>query len=648
MALETSKYNYLNRINSPADLRRLPIESLNKVCEEVREFIVDTITTIGGHFGAGLGAVELTVALHYVYNTPNDKLVMDVGHQGYPHKILTGRRDQLRTIRQFGGLSGFLKRSESEYDAFGAGHASTSISAALGMAAARDLKNEHHRVIAFIGDGAMTGGMAFEGMNNCGVQNRDITVVLNDNNISIARNVSALSNYFNELFASPPLQRIRENLWDLTGKMDHFGDRLRKMASGIETGVKGIITPGMLFEAFGFKYFGPINGHNIHKLIKMMRLVKDLKGPVFLHVITQKGKGYAPAERDSLRLHAIGKIDKITGLSIKSNPEEKKAPSYSTVFGEALTELCRRNNKVVGITAAMTDGTGMDIVNKSFPTRVFDVGIAESHAVTFAAGLASQGIIPVVAIYSTFLQRAYDNMIHDCALQKLHVIFALDRAGIVGEDGPTHHGVLDMAYMRLITNMVVAAPKDECELRDLLYSAVYDYNSGPFAMRFPRGSTQGLELREMKSIPLGKGEILRDGYDVAIVAIGKMVDAALGAAEILEDLSISACVVNGRFIKPLDKELLCEIFEKFDKIITVEDGTTIGGFGSAVLELANSFGFKKDIYIMGIPDKFVQHGTQSELLRMLELDAIGIAGKCKEILNYSKPEIIETLEIVEV
>ncbi|ROL62237.1 1-deoxy-D-xylulose-5-phosphate synthase, partial [Bacteroidetes/Chlorobi group bacterium ChocPot_Mid] len=427
-----SKYKYLMNINSSAELKKLSTKELPIVCDELRDFIIETISKTGGHFGAGLGVVELTVALHYIYDTPQDRIVFDVGHQGYPHKVLTGRRDLLHTIRQKGGLSGFLKPSESEYDAFGAGHASTSISAALGMAAARDIMGKKNRIVAVIGDGALTGGMAYEAMNNCGVQKRDITVILNDNNMSINQNVSAISNYFNELFASPVVEKFRTNIWELTGKMDELGDRIRKVASRVEGGVKAVITPGSLFEAFGFKYFGPINGNNVLKLVRILRLIRDIHGPVLLHIVTQKGKGYKPAEEDSSNLHAIGKIDVNTGKSIIVDSGSSSAPQYYKVLGQSLVELCDNNPKIVGITAAMGEGTGLDLLEKKYPNRYFDVGIAEQHAVTFAAGLAKEGVIPVVAIYSTFLQRAFDQIIHDCALQNLHVVFALDRAGIVG------------------------------------------------------------------------------------------------------------------------------------------------------------------------------------------------------------------------
>ncbi len=635
------EYQYLPSITSPADLRKLPETALKQVSNEVREFMVDAITKVGGHFGAGLGVVELTVALHYVFNTPEDKIVLDTGHQGYPHKILTGRRDSLLTIRQKDGLSGFLKRTESEYDVFGAGHASTSISAALGIATARDFIGKDYKVAAVIGDGAMTGGLVYEAMNNCGVQNRDLVVILNDNNMSIAPNVWAISNYFSEIFASPTVQKIRSHVWEIAGKMDTVGDRIRHAAHKIEGGLKAILTPGMLFEALGFKYFGPINGHNVNGLVDMLNKVKDMKGPVLLHVITQKGKGYAPAESDKQFLHAIGKIDKITGKSLAKAPVTIPPPTYQKVFGEAMTEICSTNPKVLGITAAMPDGTGLDILAKTYPDKVIDVGIAEGHAVTFAAGMATEGMIPVCAIYSSFLQRAFDHIVHDCAIQHLHVVFALDRGGLVGADGPTHHGVLDFAYLRIIQGMIVMAPKDEQELRDMLYSSIHDYTSAPVAIRYPRGNAVGVPTGPMKSLPLGKGEIVRPGLDVCIIAIGKMVSEALKAAELLALDGISTEVVNARFVKPLDTELLSDLSLRFDKIITVEDGQIQGGFGSAVLEYITTLPLFPDVLLHGIPDVFVEHGTQEELFHDLLLDGEGIATVVKEFIGFPEVVVVE-------
>lgn len=630
-------YPFLSRIDSPADLRQLPESALRSVSNEVREYLIDTITRVGGHFGAGLGTVELTVALHYVFNTPHDKIVIDTGHQAYPHKILTGRKNALDTIRKLNGLSGFLKRSESIFDEFGAGHATTSISAALGMAAARDQLKENFKVVAVIGDGAMTGGLAYEAMNNCGVLKSDILVVLNDNNMSIAPNVWALSNYFSEVFASPAGRKLREGIIGMTERMDSFGDRIRSLAHRLEGGMKAIITPGMLFEALGFQYFGPVNGHNVHQLISMLRGIREMKGPILLHTITQKGKGYGPAERDVQFLHAIGKVDKITGKALATPPPAiAPPPTYQKVFGEAMVEIMSTNPKVVGITAAMPDGTGLDIVQKSFPTRVYDVGIAEGHGVTFAAGLATQGIVPVVAIYSSFLQRAFDHIAHDVAIQHLHVVFALDRSGLVGADGPTHHGVLDLGYLRIIQGMVIMAPKDEQELRDMLYTSVHSYTAGPVAIRYPRGNGVGTPLRPMQSIDIGVSETLRKGTDLAIVAVGKMVSHAMEAAEILASQGIEVEVVNARFVKPLDTEMIRELALRIGRILTVEDGQIQGGFGSAVAEyLSQNHSGAVDFRIHGIPELYVEHGTQEELHSMLQLDAHGIAEVSKDFLTSS-------------
>jgi len=634
---EDFKYKYLYDINTPADLRKLPVSELNTISNEVREFLIDTITKVGGHFGAGLGVVELSVALHYVFNTPEDKIIFDTGHQAYPHKILTGRRDLLHTIRQQGGLSGFLKRGESEYDAFGAGHASTSISAALGMAVARDVQQKDFKVVAVIGDGAMTGGLAFEALNNCGVQKRDLIVILNDNNISIEPNVSAFSNYFNEFFASHTVNSIRKGIWDMAGKLDTLGDRLRKFASKIEDGVKAIVTPGVLFETLGFQYFGPINGNNVNKLVKLLTLIKDLKGPIFLHIITQKGKGYAPAENDAQALHAIGKVDKFTGKALIIPNAKPKLPTFSAVFGESVVEICKMNNRVIGVTAAMGEGTGLVKLEKEYPDRFFDVGIAEGHAVTFAAGMACEGLIPIVAIYSTFLQRAYDHLVHDCALQGLHVIFALDRAGLVGADGATHHGVLDIAYLRPVQNIVIMAPKDEQELRDMLFSAVYSYTNGPVAIRFPRGTISGVEVKAMSLIPLGKAEITKEGEDIAILALGSMHIEAMKAANSLEMEGISCEVINPRFIKPIDTNMLDYIFEKFDKVISIEDGQKIGGFGNAIAEyMIDNNIINSRLYILGIPDKFINHGTQEELHQDLGLNKLGLMQFVRKVLKISE------------
>lgn len=639
MEIDKVKYEWLSKINNPSDLRKLKPEDLVYVCDELRNYIIEVVTTVGGHFGANLGVVELTVALHYIFNTPTDKIVWDTGHQGYPHKVLTGRRDLLWTIRQKGGISGFLKRTESQYDVFGAGHASTSISAALGIANARDIKGEDFKVVAVIGDGALTGGLAFEAMNNCGYQKRDIIVVFNDNNISIDPNVSALSNYFNELFSSRTINAVRDKIWDITGRLPGFGDRLKELMSRVEGGLKSIMTPGMLFEAFGFNYFGPINGHNVVKLVKMLRQIKNLKGPILLHIMTEKGRGYPPAENDSTRLHAISKVTKKEPEALEKIDTKPSAPTYSDIFGRTMIELMEKDDKIVAVTAAMLSGTGLIPVSRKFPKRVIDVGIAEGHAVTFASGMATEGIVPVCAIYSTFLQRAFDHTIHDCALQNLHVVFAIDRAGLVGEDGPTHHGTLDLAYLRIIPNMIVAAPKDEQELRDLLYSAIYKY-PGPVAIRYPRGKAVGVSIRDYSEIPLGKWEILYQGNQIAILAVGKMVSQSVMARNILLSLGVEPTVVNARFIKPIDESLLEQLTHTHTHFITIEDGQIFGGFGSAVSEFFHQKNIPVNLKILGIPDKFVEHGKQEELLSEIGLDPYGIAKSIRKFLEERQPTTV--------
>lgn len=642
----SANYKILPKINSPDDLKQLSIRELEILASEIREFIIDTISKVGGHLGASLGVVELTLAVHYVFDTPKDKIIWDTGHQGYVHKIITGRRDVFHTIRQFKGISGFLKRSESIYDVFGAGHASTSISAALGIATARDFDKANYKVIAIIGDGAMTAGLAYEAMNNAGMMKKNLIVILNDNNMSISPNVWAVSKYFTDLIASAQYNKLKSFIWDLTGQLDGIGDRIRKLAAKIEGGVKAVITPGMLFEALGFRYFGPVNGHNIAKLVKILNEIKNLNGPILLHVITQKGKGYKPAEEDEQKYHGVTPFDKITGKMYKSDKPEP--PSYTKIFGQTVVELAKMNSKIVGITAAMPEGTGLNILAKEIPERFFDVGIAEQHAVTFAAGLATEGYIPICAIYSTFLQRAFDQIVHDVALQHLHVIFAIDRAGLVGADGPTHHGAFDLSYLRLIPGIVIMAPKDESELRDMLYTATI-YNKGPVAIRYPRGSGVGVPIKNnFDLIEIGKAEVLKEGNDIAILAIGNMVYPSLKSAEILKRYGIDAMVVNMRFVKPLDEELLDIIFDKFDKVVTVEENTIRGGFGSAVLEYAASKGITNVKFLIhGIPDEFIEHGTQKELWHMLKLDPEGIAEKILEKFEFDKFQTSQKTELIE-
>ena len=624
--IDPEKYPVLSKVDVPADVKNLELHDLKLLCKDVREYMIDTISEIGGHFGGGLGTVELTVAIHKVFNTPYDLVVWDVGHQAYPHKILTGRKEALKRIRRLNGISGFLKRNESEYDAFGAGHASTSISAALGMAIARDMKKENRKVIAITGDGAMTGGMTYEAMNNSGINKSDLIVVLNDNRMSIAPNVWQLSNYFTEMISHPDYNKFKGQIWDLTGKLDHFGDRMRKIAARLESGIKSVITPGMLFEALGFRYFGPINGHNVHQLIRIFEQVKDFKGPILVHTITEKGKGYKPAEGDAQKLHASTPFDKVTGKAIKKSDGK---PSYTKIFGNAMVELVNNDEKIVGITAAMPDGTGLNILQKKHPKNYFDVGIAEEHAVTFAAGLATQGIKPVVAIYSTFLQRAFDQIIHDVSIQKLHVVFAMDRAGLVGADGPTHHGTFDLAYLRLIPGMIIMAPKDEAELRNMLYTAVEHYE-GPVALRYPRGTALGVPLKDgFEKVELGKAEKLFEGDDVALLALGSMVNYSTQAAQMLKEEGINCEVVNMRFAKPIDTEMLDEIAGKFSKVVTLEENNLPGGFGSAVLEYFAEKNYKNDVLRIGLPDKFVEHGTQQELHHLLGIDPEGITERIK-------------------
>lgn len=629
---DLSKSEFLKNINYPNDLKKLNLMDLRTLADEVREYLIDTISKIGGHLGASLGVCELTLALHYVFNTPDDKIVWDVGHQAYIHKILTGRKEALKSIRQKDGISGFLKRDESEYDVFGAGHATTSISAALGIATARDFLNKKNKVVAVIGDGSMTGGMAYEAMNNIGLLKKDIIVVLNDNKMSIAPNVWSLQNYFNELMTNDTYNRLRSKVWDMTGALDKkMSNRLRKAAAKIEGGLKGVITPGMLFEALGFRYFGPINGHNVVNLVKIMEEIYKMSGPILLHIITEKGKGPSYATDHPQKIHALNPFDKTTGIEYKKSP----VTAYTKVFGTALVELAKRDEKIVAVNAAMPDGTGLNYIQKEIPERYFDVGIAEQHAVTFCAGLAAEGFTPVAAIYSTFLQRAFDQIIHDVAIQKLPVVFVLDRGGLVGADGPTHHGAFDLSYLRLIPNMVIMSPKDENELRNMLYTATL-YKRGPIAMRYPRGNALGVQTGQFQKMEIGKGETVKEGKDIAIVAIGNMVKHSLDAAELLKDKNIDAEIINARFVKPLDIELLTDVFGRFKKIITVEDNTIAGGFGSAVAEFAVQNNFKNDILIHGIPDRFIEHGKPEELHADLKIDATGIAGVAEEFFNKQK------------
>lgn len=624
-------HEILPSINSPHDIRKLNVDQLEALCDEIRHHFVDVVTSVGGHFAPSLGVVELTAALHYVFDTPIDKLVWDVGHQGYVHKILTGRRDHLKTIRQYKGISGFLKRSESEYDDFGAGHASTSISAAVGFAVARDLRHKKYKVVAVIGDGALTGGLAYEALNNAGSLNKDILVILNDNQMSISPNVGAISKYLTELTSDPRYNRIKAEIWNLTEKMPIGKGKLRSFVRSMEESLKNMIVPGMFFEELGFRYFGPIDGHDLRELTTRLKNIKDLPGPKVLHVLTVKGKGVDYAEKDSVKFHAVAPPANQSAGDKKVAP---KLPAYNNVFTDALIELSSQDDDIVAITAAMAEGTGLVKYQESFPNRFFDVGIAEGHAVTYAAGLAANGIRPCVAIYSTFLQRAYDHIIHDAAIQQLPVVFALDRAGLCGADGPTHHGAFDLSYLSTIPGMVVAAPKDGDELRDLLATA-FAQDKNLFAVRYPKDTCNKLTLgRAMKRIPIGSWEVLQEGNDLVLLGVGTMVASALVAAEKLEKAGFSVTVVNARFVKPLDEELLRTLATTHQYVVTVEENVLTGGFGSQVNQFLSKEKLSSaSITQLGIPDAFIEHGSRSILLENIGLGPEQIKDTCLEILG---------------
>ncbi|MEX0905553.1 MAG: 1-deoxy-D-xylulose-5-phosphate synthase [Balneolaceae bacterium] len=625
----------LQNINSPADLKKLKPSQLQEVCDELREYIIDTVSVHGGHFGASLGVVELTVALHYTYNTPDDMLIWDVGHQAYGHKILTGRREQFHTNRKYKGLSGFPKRSESEYDTFGVGHSSTSISAGLGMAIARDLNKTDKKIVSVIGDGAMTGGMAFEAMNNAGALNSDILVVLNDNNMSIDPNVGALKEYLAEITTSKTYNKVRDEIYDLLGHFKSAGDKMRKVASKLERAVTAAITPGALFQALGFKYYGPVDGHNVDALRRHLEDLRTVSGPKILHIVTVKGKGFAPAEREQTKWHAQNSpFDKITGKSlIPVSNGKKPAPKYQDVFGEALVELAAKNENIVGITPAMPSGSSLWPMMNTFPERSFDVGIAEQHAVTFAAGLAAEGKKPFAALYSTFLQRAYDQVIHDVAIQKFPVVFCIDRAGIAGADGPTHHGLYDISYLRAVPNMIISSPLHEQDLRDMMYTAA-EYNESSWAIRYPRGRSTGMEIREgFEKMEIGKGNILSEGERIAVLSFGPIGNYVTEAAMHLEEEGISIGHFDMRFAKPIDTELIDYALAGYDHIITIEDGTKLGGFGSAVAEYAAGKGAGIPVKIMGVPDRIIEHGTQRELHDEVGIGPDGIIAEVKKTLG---------------
>ncbi len=626
---------HLAKIHYPADLRQFKANELVNVAKDLRQFIIDNVSVYGGHFGASLGVVELTVALHYAFNTPYDQLVWDVGHQAYGHKILTGRRDIFHTNRQYKGMSGFPKRSESEYDTFGVGHSSTSISAALGMAVASKLKGENDRQhIAVIGDGAMTAGMAFEALNHAGTENANLLVVLNDNCMSIDPNVGALKEYLTDITTSGTYNKFRDEIWKVLGKLNKINPKTQHYASKLESSLKNLLLRhSNLFESLKFRYFGPVDGHDVHHLVEVMKDLKKIPGPKLLHVLTKKGKGFDLAEKDQTKWHAPGLFDKVTGEIFKKTYDAPQPPKYQDVFGHTMVELAEMNDKIVGITPAMPSGCSLNIMMKAMPTRAFDVGIAEQHAVTFSAGLATQGMMPFCNIYSSFMQRAYDQVVHDVAIQKLKVIFCLDRAGLAGADGQTHHGALDIPYMRCVQNMVVSAPMNEEELRNLMYTAQLGKHEGPFTIRYPRGNGVMPDWRKpFAEIEIGKGRKLKDGNDVAILTIGHIGNYATKAIEQLEQEGISAAHYDIRFVKPLDEEMLHEVFSKHTKIITVEDGVIQGGMGSAILEFMAAHNYKADVTMLGMPDKVIEHGEQDELYAECGYDAEAIVAASKKVV----------------
>lgn len=630
----------LATLDLPEHLRQLPEDQLPAVCQELRQFIIDSVSVNGGHFGASLGVVELTVALHYAFNTPYDQLVWDVGHQAYGHKILTGRRDVFHTNRIYKGISGFPKRSESPFDTFGVGHSSTSISAALGMAVASRLKGELDRQhVAIIGDGAMTAGLAFEGLNHGGIENSNLLVILNDNCMSIDPNVGALKEYLTDVTTSGTYNKIRDEVWKALGSISKFGPNPQKIVSKIENGLKAtLLKHGNLFESLRFRYFGPIDGHNVTHMVKVLEDLKKIPGPKILHCVTVKGKGFALAEQDQTKWHAPGLFDKITGEIYKPKIDVPQPPKYQDVFGHTIVELAEKDPRIVGITPAMPSGCSLNIMMKAIPDRAFDVGIAEQHAVTFSAGLATQGMIPFCNIYSSFMQRAYDQVVHDVCLQKLPVIFCLDRAGIAGADGPTHHGAFDIAYMRCIPHMVVAAPMNEIELRNMMYSAT-KHTEGAYTIRYPRGNGVITDWRQpFEDIATGTGRKLRDGEDVAILSFGHIGNLAVKACEELEKQGVSTAHYDLRFAKPLDENLLHDVFTRFSRIITVEDAAIQGGVGSAVLEFMADHGYNARVVRLGIPDYFPEHGEQKELYSELKYNTA-------DILEAAKNLVVEKIRV---
>lgn len=635
MSLEDTSKKLLPTINSPEDLRKLSDDDLVQLCDELRQYIIDVVSNHPGHLGASLGVVELTVAIHAVFNTPYDNLIWDVGHQAYAHKILTGRRELFRTNRMYKGISGFPKMSESKYDAFGVGHSSTSISATLGMAIASQLNNEKDRLhIAVIGDGSMTGGMSFEALNHAGVSKANILIILNDNGIAIDKNVGALKEYLTDITTSKTYNKIKDKIWNLLGQRGRYGTNARSFVQKIENAIKTtIFRQSNIFESLNFRYFGPVDGHDIFRLKKVLSDLKHIPGPKILHVITVKGKGFEQAEKNQVKFHAPGYFDKSTGEIIINPNDKNNPPKYQVVFGKTIIELAKQNKKIVGVTPAMATGCSLNLMMEEIPERAFDVGIAEQHAVTFSAGLAVQGFVPFCNVYSSFMQRAYDQIIHDVALQNLHVVFCLDRGGLVGEDGPTHHGVFDLAYLRCIPNMIVAAPMNEVELRNLMYTAQLK-NHGPFTIRYPKGNgvMQDWE-KPFSEIEIGKGRMIKDGSDMAILTIGHVGNFAAEAIIKLEKEGYSIAHYDMRFVKPLDKELLHEVCKKFENIITVEDGTIVGGMGSAILEFISENKYKSQVRRLGVPDRFIEQGTLKQLYDECGYHIEGIIKSSKEILT---------------
>ncbi len=633
------KPSLLEGIDTPNDLKGLDVKELSILAEEIRERIISVVSESGGHLASSLGVVELTLALYHIFDPPNDVIIWDVGHQTYAQKLLTGRKDRFHTLRQYGGLSGFPKKEESPYDPFTLGHSGTSISMATGVIEARCLQKDDYKIIAVIGDGSMTAGLAFEGLNQAGDREKDLIVILNDNEMSISNNVGALSSYMTRIMTGQFFTRFREEMKTFLETLPGVGKSVSKIVKKSEEYMKGFITPGLIFEELGFKYVGPINGHRLDHLINTLSNVRNLKGPILLHVVTKKGKGYPPAEENPTAFHGVSPFERETG---KLKEKTGGHPSYTQVFGKTLVELARNDKRIVAITAAMPQGTGLEDFKGEFPNRFFDVGIAEQHGVTFAAGLASKGFRPVVAIYSTFLQRAYDQIFHDVCIQGLPVVFALDRGGIVGEDGQTHQGLFDLSYLRHLPNMVVMAPKDEAELRDMMITAL-SQSAHPISFRYPRGKGMGVSLSETpKCLEIGKGEIMTSGSDLLILAIGATVNPSIEAARLLEKEGINTTVVNCRFVKPIDVKLLCGLITKIDKVITVEENVLDGGFGSAVLEMMASEGlWSRSIRRIGIPDSFVEHGSQEMLRSIYGLNAEGIVATAKQL--FSAPRMISRL-----